>query len=75
MAVMVVTNNGVQSIFSSIKEFASVSKDFVAEHGSINRIIPDYTLQAPAGTCPECGSTLQFIEGCKKCMCGYSACG
>ena len=27
------------------------------------------------GLCPECGSDLQFIEGCKKCLsCGYSAC-
>jgi ribonucleoside-diphosphate reductase alpha chain len=28
------------------------------------------------GTCPECASGLQFMEGCVKCLsCGYSECG
>jgi ribonucleoside-diphosphate reductase alpha chain len=28
------------------------------------------------GTCPECSSGLQFMEGCVKCLaCGYSECG
>ena len=28
------------------------------------------------GTCPECASDLQFMEGCVKCLaCGYSECG
>lgn len=28
------------------------------------------------GTCPECSSDLQFMEGCVKCLsCGYSECG
>jgi ribonucleoside-diphosphate reductase alpha chain len=28
------------------------------------------------GTCPDCGSSLQFAEGCVKCLaCGYSECG
>ncbi len=27
-------------------------------------------------TCPECGTSLQFAEGCMKCLaCGYSECG
>ncbi len=27
-------------------------------------------------TCPDCGSSLQFAEGCAKCLaCGYSECG
>ena len=25
--------------------------------------------------CPECGSTMRMIEGCKACTCGYSKCG
>jgi len=76
MAIMIITAKGEKSIFTSIREFASVSKDFVAQHGSIIEIIPNYTPQVPAGTCPDCGSDLQFIEGCKKChSCGYSACG
>ena len=28
------------------------------------------------GACPDCGSQLEFAEGCKKChICGYSECG
>ena len=27
-------------------------------------------------TCPDCGTSLQFAEGCMKCLaCGYSECG
>ncbi len=27
-------------------------------------------------TCPDCGTSLQFAEGCLKCLaCGYSECG
>ncbi len=29
-----------------------------------------------AGACPDCGSQLEFAEGCKKChTCGFSECG
>jgi ribonucleoside-diphosphate reductase alpha chain len=32
--------------------------------------------QSFIGTCPECASGLQFMEGCVKCLsCGYSECG
>jgi ribonucleoside-diphosphate reductase alpha chain len=28
------------------------------------------------GTCPDCGSGMEFAEGCAKChVCGYSECG
>ena len=28
------------------------------------------------GTCPDCGSQMEFAEGCVKChVCGYSECG
>ena len=28
------------------------------------------------GTCPDCGSQLEFAEGCVKChVCGFSECG
>ena len=76
MAILVVTNNGVQSIFKSMRDFASVSKDFVSQYGSINKIVPNYTPNTPAGACPECGSPIAVEEGCRKChSCGYSACG
>ncbi len=29
-----------------------------------------------AGACPDCGSQLEFAEGCVKChVCGFSECG
>ena len=32
--------------------------------------------QAFIGTCPDCGSSLEFAEGCVKCqVCGFSECG
>jgi len=28
------------------------------------------------GTCPDCGSQLEYAEGCVKChVCGFSECG
>lgn len=67
--------NGYQAIFDDIREFAKISKEFVTKYGSIKEIITNYIPKTPAGTCPECGSSLQFIEGCKSCICGFSACG
>ena len=26
------------------------------------------------GSCPDCGATLWFEEGCVKCSCGYTKC-
>ena len=32
--------------------------------------------EAFIGTCPDCGSQLEFAEGCAKChVCGFSECG
>jgi len=32
--------------------------------------------QSFMGTCPDCGSSLEFAEGCSKChVCGFSECG
>ncbi len=32
--------------------------------------------QSFVGACPDCGSQLEFAEGCMKChVCGYSECG
>jgi ribonucleoside-diphosphate reductase alpha chain len=34
------------------------------------------TSEAFIGTCPDCGSQLEFAEGCAKChVCGFSECG
>ncbi|HKK28575.1 MAG TPA: vitamin B12-dependent ribonucleotide reductase [Gemmatimonadota bacterium] len=38
--------------------------------------IHEQTERSFIGTCPDCGSSLQFAEGCAKCLaCGYSECG
>jgi len=40
------------------------------------RRIHEQTERSFIGTCPDCGSSLQFAEGCAKCLaCGYSECG
>jgi ribonucleoside-diphosphate reductase alpha chain len=42
---------------------------------------PAHAAYAPSaesfiGTCPDCGSQLEFAEGCAKChVCGFSECG
>ncbi|MEP7348273.1 MAG: response regulator SirA, partial [Gemmatimonadaceae bacterium] len=34
------------------------------------------TAKSFIGTCPDCGSQLEFAEGCVKChVCGFSECG
>ena len=36
----------------------------------------DQQAQSFIGTCPDCGSSLEFAEGCVKCqVCGFSECG
>ncbi len=36
----------------------------------------EQTARTFIGTCPDCGSGLEFAEGCQKChACGYSECG
>lgn len=38
--------------------------------------IDDQMAQSFIGTCPDCGSQLEFAEGCVKChVCGFSECG
>lgn len=76
MSILVIAQSGATAVFNSIREFASVSREFVSQHGSIIEIKMDYSGYASAGVCPECGSPLAFEEGCRKChACGFSACG
>ena len=38
--------------------------------------IHNHDVQQMPGACPDCGSQLEFAEGCVKChVCGYSECG
>jgi ribonucleoside-diphosphate reductase alpha chain len=46
-----------------------------AEKPMIHRFETQAAIQF-IGTCPDCGSSLEFAEGCVKChACGYSECG
>ncbi|MGA1847277.1 hypothetical protein [Deferribacter abyssi] len=75
MAVLVLTEQE-KFVFNNVKEFCKYSKEIVRKYGKIKEIITNYSPKTPAGSCPECGSSLVFEEGCKKChSCGYSACG
>jgi ribonucleoside-diphosphate reductase alpha chain len=40
------------------------------------QMVLDGMAEALIGACPDCGSQLEFAEGCAKChVCGYSECG
>jgi ribonucleoside-diphosphate reductase alpha chain len=46
-----------------------------AEQAAMFEAAPDLGA-AFIGTCPDCGSQLEFAEGCVKChVCGFSECG
>ena len=35
-----------------------------------------HSAEAFIGTCPDCGSQMEYAEGCVKChVCGFSECG
>jgi len=35
-----------------------------------------HSAEAYIGTCPDCGSQMEYAEGCVKChVCGFSECG
>ncbi len=45
-------------------------------HRPLVRRYYEQTARTFIGTCPDCGSSLEFAEGCQKCRaCGYSECG
>jgi len=47
-----------------------------ASRRPVIRRFEELAAQTFIGTCPECGSGLEFAEGCAKChVCGYSECG
>jgi hypothetical protein len=57
------------------------SLDFLSYDKAIARVLKFYIGKGEKvlskEVCPECGSGLIYIEGCKSCsaMCGYSKCG
>ncbi|MDK2791594.1 MAG: hypothetical protein PWQ25_457 [Deferribacteres bacterium] len=72
---LVVTENK-KFVFNNITEFVELSKQIVKDYGKIKKIITNYIPTTPASVCPDCGSSLIYEEGCKKChICGFAACG
>jgi ribonucleoside-diphosphate reductase alpha chain len=54
---------------------APVGEGAGAENVQLGFDMSGYT-QSFMGTCPDCGSQLEFAEGCVKChVCGFSECG
>jgi intein/homing endonuclease len=66
---------------SFIVEQLQKSNTFTSFERVLARVLKDYIRdsESPEGEelCPECGSKLQYIEGCLTCSnkCGYSKCG
>jgi ribonucleoside-diphosphate reductase alpha chain len=53
---------------------ADTSRGASAEQGNLS--LNPVRNEAFMGTCPDCGSQLEFAEGCVKCVvCGFSECG
>ena len=52
------------------------AKAVTASEGTLAFIEAEDSARAFIGTCPDCGSQLEFAEGCVKChVCGFSECG
>jgi ribonucleoside-diphosphate reductase alpha chain len=68
---------GLQRVVGSPDELAPVVDQPVTQSGSRGeQMIFGGMQQMLSGACPDCGSQLEFAEGCMKChVCGFSECG
>jgi ribonucleoside-diphosphate reductase alpha chain len=68
---------GPQRVAGAPEEVAPVVAQPVAQSGSRGeQMIFGGMQQMLSGACPDCGSQLEFAEGCMKChVCGFSECG
>ena len=77
------TNGGTQTSATPVVESRIVAPEATpvgaAASATPQAILSRFQEQAALsfiGTCPDCGSSLEFAEGCVKChACGYSECG
>ena len=65
---------------AGVPEIEQVPVISTADAGSGEQLafssLNDQQAQSFIGTCPDCGSQLEFAEGCVKChVCGFSECG
>jgi ribonucleoside-diphosphate reductase alpha chain len=57
------------------QDAAPVSMEQVVTRGA-EQLNLSYSQPVLTGACPDCGSQLEYAEGCQKChVCGYSECG
>jgi ribonucleoside-diphosphate reductase alpha chain len=57
-----------------VREEVTVSQSTPA--GQQAQLSFDNNAESFIGTCPDCGSQLEYAEGCVKChVCGFSECG
>ncbi len=65
---------------AGVPEIEQVPVNSTVDTGSGEQLafssLNDQQAQSFIGTCPDCGSQLEFAEGCVKChVCGFSECG
>ena len=59
---------------SAVREEMTVARSTAAAEQA--QLSFDNGAQSFIGTCPDCGSQLEYAEGCVKChVCGFSECG
>jgi ribonucleoside-diphosphate reductase alpha chain len=57
-------------------EQVSVARAAASSEGTLAFVDGEDAARSFIGTCPDCGSQLEFAEGCVKChVCGFSECG
>jgi ribonucleoside-diphosphate reductase alpha chain len=57
-----------------VREEVTVARSSAAEQAQLN--FDSRASESFIGTCPDCGSQLEYAEGCVKChVCGFSECG
>ena len=67
---------GPQGIASQIEVAPMVAQPLSHAGDSGEQMVLSGMQQTLSGACPDCGSQLEFAEGCMKChVCGFSECG
>jgi len=65
-------SKGITRNLSTQRELG-IHKKYFHKIASDGQNMPSGRRQAN-GSCPECGGTLFHLEGCVKCLCGYTKC-
>lgn len=57
----------------ALAEISATKESLAVDCHPLNQAMEEELIKR--GICPECGSTLHFLEGCVTCSCGFSKCG